>query len=275
MDYLKIKEALLNRKQPENKVTVYIKYLKQLETQKDKDGKIEAWWYAKNMTNQIATDLYLKVAIDGLFIDGDTITIGYKKRIILTYNYQAYKNKVLITYPETTFDLQLIYEGDSYYFKKKNGIILYEHDMVNQFKANRVIEGIYCIIINSRGQFVEFLEKTEIEKMKAVATMKHIWNNWEGEMWKKSVIKRACKTHFYDITSNMDKLDNEDNYDFENIEAPESIHETIKAFETKKELLDWASSKVNIPYQTDKEFRAAVKAKILELDQDADPAITE
>ena len=265
MDYLKLKQALLTKSHKEERVNIYVKYLQDLATRKNKDGNVEAYWFKSNMNHQLAFDLYEKVAIDGLFIDGETITIGYKKRVIITYNYQAYKNKVLMTYPDTVFDIQLVYKGDKFSFQKKNGIVYYQHDMSDPFSETKELIGTYCIIKNKRGEFIEMLNKTEIKKMKSVSKMSYIWDNWEGEMWKKSVIKRACKTHFFDVTSNMDALDNEDNYSFDEVEAPKSIYETIDGFTEKQALIDWAGSKMNIPYQNDQAFRSAVSVALTKI----------
>lgn len=262
MDYLNVKNALIKNGCNIERVNIYVKYLEFLATEKDKDGKLKNWWFSSNMSHEKAIDLYKKVAIDGLFIDGDTISLGFKGRVLVTYNYQAYKNKVLMTYPDTVFDIQVVNEGDDFSFKKKNGIIYYTHDINNPFDTDKKLIGAYCIIKNKRGEFIELLNKTEIDKMKSVSKMSYIWDNWESEMWKKSVIKRACKTHFYDVISNMDKIDNEDNYDFDNVDAPESIYDTIDSFTESQALIDWASSAVNIPYQNDQAFRSAVKERL-------------
>src|SRR5690606_4123369 len=39
-----------------------------------------------------------------------------------------------------------------------------------------------------------------------------IWDAWLSEMVKKSVVKRACKTHFKDLVADIEEIDNE-NYD--------------------------------------------------------------
>lgn len=207
MDYEKIKKAL-----PEfnsTHVEVYIKYLKQLETELDKEKKPKNWWFKANITEQTATELFKQVSLDNIFIDGETITIGYKGKVLITYNYQAYKNRLLNVYPESLIDLQIVNNGDTFSFRKDNGHVLYTHVLANPFDNKKEIIGAYCIIKNRRGEFIELLNQDEIKKMKSTATTLNVWNSWESEMVKKSAIKRACKTHFKDITTNIETLDNE------------------------------------------------------------------
>ena len=92
MNYKKIQTSLIKYKKEE--VSVFLAYLKQLENDKDKQGQVKNKWY-RYFTEDQAVDLYKKVALDDLFIDGDTITLTYKGRVMVNYNYQAYKNKLL------------------------------------------------------------------------------------------------------------------------------------------------------------------------------------
>ena len=153
-----------------------------MEAAKDKEQKQVNLWF-KNFTNEQAIEVYKKVAMDNLFIDGTSITISFRYgKIIVTYNFQAYKNKLLNVYPESTFDIQLVKEGDYFSFEKINGRVEYIHKINNPFKIDSPTIGVYCIIKNTRGEFLETLDMAEIQKMKNVATTKNIWNTWEGEM---------------------------------------------------------------------------------------------
>ena len=213
MDYDNLKKLLSEHKN-KAEVDVYLSYLKKLETEKDsKTQQLKNKWFSY-FTDIQAADIFKKVAIDNLYIDGDTITLQFRGSVILNYNYQAYKNKLLNIYPETLFDVQNVYEGDVFSFKKESGKVLYSHEITNPFNENKKIIGCYCIIKNSRGEFIETLNMTDIAKMKAVAKTDTIWKQWESEMILKSVIKRACKRHFKDLVVNIEKTDNE-NYDLE------------------------------------------------------------
>lgn len=221
MDYKKVSDLLIGYDKVN--VDIYINYLKFMEKDKKKDGSLSNPWFPY-FKDEEAVDIYKKVAKDNVFIDGETITISYRGKIIVSYNYQAYKNLLLNVYPESTFDIQVVNEGDDFSFFKDSGKVIYSHRINNPFATKKTIIGTYCIIKNSRGEFLETLNMEDIAKMKAVATTKNIWNEWESEMVLKSVIKRACKRHFRDIVVNVEKLDNE-NYDL-NLVNVDSIVQT-------------------------------------------------
>ena len=233
VNYNTIAAKLANHDKDE--VNRYINYLRFVESDKTRDGKSRNAWFAYVKEDQLI-DIYNKVSIDGLSIDGETITIQYKGKLIVSYNYQAYKNKVMKVYPESKFDIQIVNEGDVFSFRKESGRVLYSHEITDPFNKKPEIIGTYCIIKNSRGEFLETLNMTEIAKMKKVATTQNIWNEWFSEMILKSVIKRACKRHFRDITSNIDRIDN-DNYDLEKLKEPEIDHEKQELDELKRKCL--------------------------------------
>ena len=45
-----------------------------------------------------------------------------KKLEKMTIDYHTYKNKLLETYPESVIDIQLVFEEDTFNFKKENGV---------------------------------------------------------------------------------------------------------------------------------------------------------
>jgi hypothetical protein len=182
---------------------------------------------------------------------------------MVSYNYQAYKNRVLNVYPETKFDIQLVNEGDKFTFIKESGSVQYNHEIKNPFNKNPEIIGAYCIIKNKRGEFLETLNMTEVQKMKNVASTKNVWNNWEGEMVLKSVIKRACKRHFRDITANIDTIDNE-SVNLDNVNIENDIQLKIEAAKDYKELSEIYKKE----YQKSKDkinFTKLLTAKKIEL----------
>lgn len=215
-------------------VKVFINYLKSLETDTDANGQKKCKWFGF-LKEEVAIDLYKKVALDNLFIDGDTITLTKKGKVMVDYNYQAYKNKMYNIYPETKFDLQLVHQGDKFEFRKESGRVTYTHKLIDPFSDHKAIIGTYCIIKNNRGEFIEVLNNTEIEKMKNVAKTKKIWDAWYGEMVLKSVIKRACKRHFKDKFTNIEALDNE-NYDLDLVDVPFDVQNEIEKCGTLEEL---------------------------------------
>ena len=135
---------------------------------------------------------------------------------------------MLIAYPETLIDIQMVYKDDSFKFQKNSGKVTYTHDLNNPFdQTEKDIKGGYCIIKNSRGEFITLLSSTDIEKHRKVAKTDSFWTKWFVEMAMKTIIKKACKVHFADIFQTMETLDNEQN----DIEQPLTI-----SIETKQEL---------------------------------------
>lgn len=221
----------------EVQVGIYINYLKEVEAAKNAQQQLKNAWF-KYVTEDQAADLYKKVALDeGLFIDGDTITLSFRGKVLVNYNYQAYKNKLLTVYPESLFDIQNVYAGDEFAFEKQNGHVVYTHKIKDPFAVEREIVGCYCIIKNSRGEFIETLNKPEITKMRAVAKTKAIWDAWYSEMVLKSVIKRACKRHFKDVVVNIELIDNE-NYEPEIVEIEPELSGDIEQCKTMADLED-------------------------------------
>ena len=233
MDYAFIKDSL--QVYEATKVDIFCSYLKQIETERNKDKSLKNTWFTY-LSKQQAVELYKKVAMDNLFIDGTTITLSYRGNIIITYNFQAYKNKLLNIYPESLFDIQLVKEGDFFEFGKVNGRVEYKHKIGDPFKLDCKIIGVYCIIKNNRGEFLETLDMNEVEKMKKVAIIKNIWAEWEGEMILKSVIKRACKRHFNDLVVNIESLDNE-NYNIDNVSIDFDYQVKVGEAKTEQELV--------------------------------------
>ena len=208
---------------------IYDKYVAELKSKKDKFGKnANQWAIEKNPI--FWEDCWLKIEQSGLEFDGKHITINTNG---VSYDYVAYKNKMLLVYPESQIDVELVYNGDTFSFEKSNGIVDYKHIYKNPFahKDNEIIGG-YCVIKNKRGQFLTLLSKSEIEKAKAVAKSKSIWEAWYSEMCKKTVIKKAIKFHFDDIYLEMEEEDNK-NYDLEIKTLPETIKQQINECPTE------------------------------------------
>lgn len=258
MDKKQIKERL--EKYDENQVNNYLVYLASLE--KDKNAR---QWIGKVKDAELA-QAFKKVNQDGLVIDGESVTLQFRGKLLISYNYQAYKNKVIVRYPETKFDIQLVHEGDSFNFNKASGSVIYNHTVADPFGDDKTIIGAYCIIKNDRGEFLETINQTEIRKMRAVAKTQSIWNTWEGEMIMKSVIKRACKRHFNDLVESIEKIDNE-NYDHSGvkIEVTEEIKKEIESFKDEMDLLEYANSNEMKFLVKSEEFQTLINDKRNEL----------
>lgn len=219
MDQNKLKNILSDY--PEADVAKFIQHVTTLIEEK-KDGKPANYWI-QNVPEENLAEFFIIVNKEGLVLDGEDIRLvgTWSKKhgkvlISLDYNYQAYKNKMLIAYPETKIDTQLVYEGDELSFRKESGKVIYSHKIKDPFKQSREnIVGGYCIIKNSRGEFLTPLSKDEIEHHRKKAKTDYIWNEWYKEMAMKTLIKKACSKHFKDTFSKIESMDNE-NYSLDN-----------------------------------------------------------
>ena len=192
------------------------------------------WMKTKTADNMAI--LFKRVAKDGLVFDGVHITL---QSTGISYDYVAYKNKMLLVYPESKVDIGLVYEGDSFNVAKESGNIIYSHTILDPFNHDEnKLKGGYCIIQNKRGEFLTTLSKEEIDKHRKVARTDYIWKQWFTEMALKTLIKKACKQHFADVYENIEQIDN-DNYDLENPVGLELKYkqeiETIKSLDELKD----------------------------------------
>lgn len=210
----------------------YISYLRKLEAEKKKgdDGKWElaAPWF-DNYPAERYVEIYKEVADMGITLDGDCVTLE-KRGVGLraNFSYNAYKNLVLARYPDATFDFQVVYDGDSFSFRKDSGRVSYQHVIGNPFSDDKKVIGAYGVIKCPAGEFLEVLNLAEITKMRNSAKTDNIWKLWYGEMVKKSIIKRICKSCFRDLVRDVEAADNE-NYEPDNADFDHNLREEIRA----------------------------------------------
>ena len=200
-------------------VAVFEAYIHRLRTEKNKDGTLKNYWATKT-TDAKFEAMFKAVVKSGLSIDGKHITINTNG---VSFDYVAYKNKMLMVYPESLIDVQLVYEGDEYSFSKDSGKVIYSHKIANPFGSTEdKIIGAYCVIKNQRGEFLTTLSRPEIDKHRKVAKQDYIWRAWFREMAFKTVIKKAVKVHYDDLYIEMENLDNEQ-YDLEKHEEKQEL----------------------------------------------------
>jgi hypothetical protein len=170
-----------------------------------KTGQPQNPWMASKTADALA-ELFRRVKREGLVFDGVHVTL---QSTGVSYDYVAYKNKMLLAYPESKIDAALVYKGDTFTTSKDDGSVSYHHEVANPFaqKAEDVIGG-YCVIKNKRGDFLTLLSKEDIDKHRKVAKTDYIWREWFKEMAMKTVVKKACRQHFADIYEGISEMDN-------------------------------------------------------------------
>ena len=208
MEKLKIIELLDKAEHAEQ----FASYVIKLETETDKEGRLKNPWM-KGRKEEEMVALFNRVAEDGLVFDGKHITL---QSTGISYDYVAYKNKMLLAYPESKIDVSLVYQGDDFSVAKESGSVIYSHNIKKPFdRKEEDIIGGYCVIQNRRGEFLTIMSKEDIEKHRKTAKTDYIWRQWFIEMALKTVIKKAVKQHFSDVFEKIEDTDNE-NYSLEN-----------------------------------------------------------
>lgn len=226
---LKEQILVLLKDEDSNHATNFASYCLGLLIAKKKDGTSQYPFMVTKWPAESCAQAFRKVKAEGLVFDGKHITL---QSTGISHDYVAYKNKMLLVYPETKFDMDVVKEGDTFNVDKVDGDITYRHVIADPFKTGTYenIIGAYCIIRNARGVFLTTLSKEEIAKHRKVAKTDAIWVAWFKEMVIKSVLKKGFKYHFDDIIKGVDEMDNE-NIDLDNVQVDE---EDDTKFENEK-----------------------------------------
>jgi len=212
-------------------------YLENLQHDKDKEKNFKCKWFSF-LTPDFVAKLFKKANSDGLWIDGKHIVIENRGgKIGLSYNYIAYKNKLLNVYPEAKIDFDVVYKDDDFNFQKKDGKVFYSHKLNNPFSnKDSDLIGAYCVIKINTGEFLITLDRQEIDKIKSKAKTSKVWNEWFRDMCLKSAIKKLVSKHFNDIYTNIIEEDNQGSNIDNPIDIEEKIKTEIEAIETIEEL---------------------------------------
>lgn len=226
---------LLSDVEQKEDVENFASYCLRLSLEKTKDGKLKNTFMQYKKPAELA-NFFRRVMATGLVFDGKHITL---QSTGISYDYIAYKNKMLLVYPESQIDMSLVFAGDTFDFRKESGKVFYSHKIADPFKASSKdadIIGAYCVVKNNRGEFLNTLNKLEIEKHRKVAKTDYIWKAWFGEMVLKTIIKKACKQHFDDVFTKIEEIDNENN-DIENpIDLELELKQKVDDIKTIEEL---------------------------------------
>ena len=214
----------------------YIKYLEQLRDEKDKNKETKNKWFWFKSDDDLI-NYFKKVKNQWLVFDWKHITL---QSTWISFDYIALKNKMLLVYPESLIDVQLVYEWDEIEFWKESWKIAYKHILTNPFLRDETkIIWAYCVIKNKRWEFLTTLNSKELEKHRKTAKTDYIWASWFSEMSLKTIIKKAVKIHFDDIYSEIIEIDNEEN-DLNNpINIELSWKQEIEAIQTIEELKEY------------------------------------
>lgn len=231
----------------------FVSYIEKL----SKDNKQK--YIVDKYTEAQLAEMFNSVKNQGLVFDGIHITL---QNTGITYDYVAYKNKMLLVYPESTIDVSLVYAGDEIEFGKESGKVEYKHKIKNPFEQRKDEDIIwaYAVIRNKRWEFLTTLNKDELEKHRKTAKTDFIWKAWFAEMCMKTIMKKACKTHFWDIFTEIEEMDNQ-NYDVENVNVEIVWKDEIEKCSNMSELL-WVYERYKWSWR---EFDYAISTKKQEI----------
>lgn len=239
-DSLPLKKKLLKKKVPAadvNKFLAYVQSEKNKEAGKDKKP-------VTGNTDDMLYTMFIKYYNLGLVIDGVNVVITGRSMAMVTFH--GYKNKVRQSYPRARFDIQLVREGDNFVVGKETGRVKYTHDIGNPFD-DKPIKGAYVLIRIGNDDYFEALSKRDYDEMKKASKQPFLWDKWPSEFWLKSVMKRACKRHFYDEVEEIDKLDNEMYGAVDDSMVDEKIEKALNNKKDRIEIEDSAAKTINPP----------------------------
>lgn len=186
------------------KVDNYCAYVEKLHTDVNaQKAKKNPWAFYKTVNEYV--DFFKLAESQELVIDGKHVFI---QSIGLGIDYTVFKNKMLKIYPETKINFHPVYKDDDFSYYYEDSKLHYSHVPKSPFATTSDIIGCYCVIYNSRGQFMTCLSKADIEKHKQKSKMSSTWRDWYVEMVLKTVIKKACKYHFADEFEGLNEIDN-------------------------------------------------------------------
>lgn len=247
MIYKDLKQTLSSAGYTETEINNFTNYLTKLETSTNSRGEKVCKWFPY-LTVALAAELYSKVKAEGLTLDGKHITIVNRGGgISVDYDYIAIKNKLLVIYPETRIDFDIVYKDDTFKFYKQNGQVIYEHNINGPFrhKDNDII-GAYCVIRNKRGEFILTLDRDELNQLRQKARTDDVWQEWFRDMCVKSVIRKLLKKHFDDVyTPTMEEEENKQTSLEQPIpvEITETVEQEIQKITTLEDLKQYYLAK--------------------------------
>lgn len=203
--------------------------------QKELESKLISFAYAtKNALEKVNVSTLdkqsikeaFKASLDtGIPVDKRQLAyvIKYGNTIQYHIGYKGFISRIKEIYPTAQVKAELVYVGDVFTVEKVDGQARYVHKVANPFAKKENIVGAYAYIQyveNGRGySFIETMGTDEINKIRGKAKTAMVWNEWYGEMAKKAVIRRLCKTLFIG-NPKIAVLEEEDNKNFKVQQEP-------------------------------------------------------
>lgn len=151
--------------------------------------------------------------------------IKYGNSIQYKIGYKGFIHRIKEIQPTASIKAELVFKDDILAIEKVDGQVKYTHKVADPFARMDKLAGVYAYIQyvdnGKTYSFIETMGLDEINKIKGKAKTKMVWNEWFGEMAKKAVIRRLCKTLFIG-NPKIEPLIDVDNKNFEM--SPEPVH---------------------------------------------------
>ncbi len=187
--------------------------------------------------------------------------IPYAGKCTLQVEYKGYLYKMTQYYKDFDYKVSLIFANDEFEVWSEGDNDCYKHKLKNPLAQNKDIIGVYFYYTYTvGGQKVSKIEYANVEQIKKAmdaAKTKNVWNSWFGEMAKKFIVKRACKSKSSSIPE-LARLDEFDNQDYKDVtpsktaaahNPPASIEEAFAAPKAQPaEVSDSETPSVNTPF---------------------------
>jgi phage RecT family recombinase len=155
-----------------------------------------------------------------LEIDGRKLAyiVPYGGKATMQVSYKGMLAKLKDFYPDMSFTVEVVYEGDVFEVSDNSGFQTYTHKKLNPFETDiKKVMGVFVSLAwtdnEVKQQKITIVSKADLVKMQG-KSKSGTWNEWYAQMAIKSAIKRACKIHFAAISSISEiiEYDNKINY---------------------------------------------------------------
>lgn len=164
-------------------------------------------------TRQSIIDSLINAATVRLPVDNKhyACLVAYKDVCNFQPEWRGYVAKIKEADSSSVVTVGIVFKGDTFTFSKEDSTATYKHVPANAFEDNPAnISGAYCFIKTATGSYIEVMSRKELDTVRGSSKVgyDYIWKSWPLEMYKKTIIRRACKVKFTEAVSDLDALDN-------------------------------------------------------------------
>lgn len=164
-------------------------------------------------TKQSIIDSLINAATVRLPVDNKhyACLVAYKDVCNFQPEWRGYVAKIKEADSSAVVTVGMKFKGDVFTYSRTDNTATYNHVPANAFEDNPAnIEGAYCFIKTDTGSYIEVMSRKELDAVRGTSKVAFdfMWKAWPLEMYKKTMIRRACKVKFTEAVSDLDALDN-------------------------------------------------------------------